>query len=147
MNTDPPIELLEPRLPNKPSELLTVALNDLIKTEKDPRYKVDMYTWHDPHLDDNDDGHCFVCLAGSVIAQSLEASPLAYALPGHFDSDTRQKLVALDYFQQGQTARALGFLGKWRPFEQHHQTPYAESPERFKKDMWQLVTDLQQVGS
>ena len=94
-----------------------------------------------------DDNRCFVCLAGSVMAQSLEASPLLDVVPGHFDSDTREKLVALDCFQQGETARALWFLGEWRSFPERHLTPYAESPERFKKDMWQLVTDLQQVGS
>ena len=136
-------ELLKPRLPTKPSELLTVALNDLIKTEDDPRYTVDMGTWHKPVEDDC----CVVCLAGSVMAQSLEANPLLAVAPGDFfDSDTRKKLIALEYFQQGQTARALHFLGEHLPFPQHDPTPYAQSPEQFKKDMWQLVADLQEVG-
>ena len=138
---DPPIELLKPRLPNKPSELLTVALNDLIKTENDPRYRVDMYIWHDPMGPDS----CLVCLAGSVMAQSLETSPALETVPGHFDSDTGGKLVALDCFQQGQTTRALRFLG-YNPSVQLEPTPYAENPEQFKKDMWQLVADLQKVG-
>ena len=139
---------MKPRLPTKPSELLTVALNDLIKTEDDPRYIVDMYTWHEPiqALTVNDD-RCSVCLAGSVMAQSLEADPLLAVAPADFfDSETRQQLRALDYFQQGETVFALGFLGDYRPFPRCRPMPYAESPEQFKKDMWQLVADLQEVG-
>ena len=39
----------EPKLPDKPSELIRVALGDLAKCMADPRYFIDMRGWHIPH--------------------------------------------------------------------------------------------------
>ena len=53
-------------LPDKPSELIRLALSDLEKCEGDSRYEVDMNEWHVP----TQKGHvCYVCLAGSVMAK------------------------------------------------------------------------------
>lgn len=56
-------------LPEKLSELLTTAINDLEACESADGYTVDMNVWHQW-----DGGHqtCAVCLAGAVMAQSLE---------------------------------------------------------------------------
>ena len=53
------------KLPNKPSELLKVALTDLELVEGDSKYRVDMRNWHTPQYDKT----CEVCLAGSVMAK------------------------------------------------------------------------------
>ena len=49
---------------NKLWKLLKVALEDVEKVRQDKRYKLDMAYWH--KLDE--DKRCFVCLAGSVLA-------------------------------------------------------------------------------
>lgn len=55
-------------LPEKLSELLTIAINDLEACETADGYSIDMNVWHQW-----DGGHetCAVCLAGAVMAQSL----------------------------------------------------------------------------
>lgn len=53
----------------KPSALLKLALSDLRKVEQDPRYKVNMGTWHYP-----DANGCNVCLAGAVLAMTQQRS-------------------------------------------------------------------------
>lgn len=55
------------KLPKKLSDRILVALHDLELVEADPRYKIDMDTWHKPN------GQCAVCLAGSVMAKTLNA--------------------------------------------------------------------------
>jgi hypothetical protein len=73
---------LPKRLTSKPSALILAALADLEQVENDPRYEVEMGTWHDPN------GKCAVCLAGSVMAFGLGASPNQRHGPGEFDSAT-----------------------------------------------------------
>lgn len=53
-------------LPTKPSALLRLALEDLEAVEADKKYKVAMGKWHEPN------GACKVCLAGSVLAKTLQ---------------------------------------------------------------------------
>lgn len=54
------------KLPDKPSEVLGVAIEDVKKCYADPRYVVDMGHWHTEF-----ENGCHVCLGGSVIAQRL----------------------------------------------------------------------------
>jgi hypothetical protein len=68
---------LQDTLPNKPSELIRVALKDLEEAERDPHYEVEMCTWHRPS---STTGVCTVCLAGSVLAKSCGVVP-EYILP------------------------------------------------------------------
>ncbi len=49
----------------KLSELIRLALADLLKVERDKRYVVNMGVWHIPN------GVCQVCMAGAVIAKTL----------------------------------------------------------------------------
>lgn len=78
------------KLPDKASDLLTLALNDLAKVERSPRYVVNMHIWHAPN------GACSVCFAGAVMAQTLEASPSEGALPGCYPLYTCKRLHSLD---------------------------------------------------
>jgi hypothetical protein len=87
-------------LPNKPSDLIEVALQDLERVEKDPRYVVDMYKWHSPN------GLCKVCLAGAVMSRVVE--PTKWTTPSElFDATTADKLKALDEFRTGSIRDAL----------------------------------------
>lgn len=93
------------RLPGRPSRLIRRALRDLREVERSPDYEVDMGEWHTP----SHDGTCAVCLAGSVMAISLELAVDELATPGHGDMSRRDscKLEALDEFRVGHVARGL----------------------------------------
>ena len=68
-------------LPEKPSAFLRHAVSDLKKCEDDPNYRVTMYNFHSPNMD----GRVFVCLAGAVMAKSLNANPYRWMTPGDFE--------------------------------------------------------------
>ena len=100
-------EILEAqRLPDKPSELLILAMEDIERVEADPRYKIDMGSWHEPN------GKCKVCAAGSVMAKTLKL-PINVNSDYEgchvetneqnvdFDSDTERKLAAINSFRCG----------------------------------------------
>lgn len=83
------------RLPNKPSELLKLALSDMELVEQDPRYKIDMGFWHMPIKN-----KCVVCLAGSVMAKTLKIPPKKEKEP--YDMlEIREKLLMIDRLRKG----------------------------------------------
>ena len=57
----------ETQLPDKPSELLRVAINDLKETLKDENVEFHPFHW----MYKRPDGKCMVCLAGAVMLNSL----------------------------------------------------------------------------
>ena len=98
------------KLPNRLSDLILVALKDLRKCEKNPKYTVEMSKWHRPscasaitHLD----WTCEVCLAGSVIAQTLKTPIIKLKEPVDFGEVDEHKLYALDYIRGGDVLLAL----------------------------------------
>lgn len=93
------------QLPDKLSELIYIALEDLEKIEADPRYIIDMGTWHMPN------GKCAVCAAGAVMAKRLGADPTAHISPSRFDDDTEAKLDAIDLLRCGYLDDAADQLG------------------------------------
>jgi hypothetical protein len=103
------------QLPDKPSELIRLAVKDMQLCEADPRYKLDMRSWHRPV-----EGACHVCMAGAVMAQTLTLSPYipincSLNITGTIDFQMRQlgveepseqlrllnKLRAIDAFREG----------------------------------------------
>lgn len=132
-------------LPDKPSELIRLALADLRKCEADPRYEIDMDQWHMPI-----DGKCCVCLAGAVMGQSLSVMLNAPYEPGAFNKDTARKLHALDSFRCGGVSYGLFDLGlaEWE-YAGHLDIPvmdYCEDPEAFHIAMCKLADDLEKAG-
>ena len=132
-------------LPDKPSELIRVALADLVKVEAMPEtYSVSMGVWH--HRSRT--GKCFVCLAGSVMAGSLGADASATMNPNHYDPLTRRKLMALDSLRCGYVNDALEHLGLDQagmrdvPGASYH----AHSAKSFHTDMAKLADDLEAAG-
>ena len=140
-------------LPDKPSELIRVALADLRKVEAMPEtYRVDMNRWHHPM-----GGKCSVCLAGSVIAQTLGEDPAIDTDHDEIDVDAEglgDKLSALNDFRMGDVHWGVHtMLGestvRGLPEELHTAliAPYdAADPEAFHRDMAKLADDLEAAG-
>jgi hypothetical protein len=154
-------------LPDKPSELIRVALADLRKVEALPQiYRVNMDVWHREKrvpLESNEAPLCEVCLAGSMISQSLHANPNEHRGPEDFDQETTWKLYALNEFRVGNVYDGLCYLSnvpsgrlyaqKWEELKgkdgARKYTPIAEytkGPEDFHRDMQTLASDLEAVG-
>jgi len=62
---------MENILPNKPSELIRLAIKDMQLCEKDSRYNLNMNHWHSGGSP-NGERVCQVCMAGSVMAKTLK---------------------------------------------------------------------------
>lgn len=127
-------------LPNKLSSLLTLALDDLLLAEADPRYRVDMRDWH--HFDGE---YCNICLAGAVLAfslnESLEDNELVKARP------VWNKLWALDELRKGYVDHAarelrLSYL-KWPMVS---IPSYEEDRYQFHSSLRRLASDLATAG-
>ena len=84
-------------------KLLDLAMSDLEKVEKDSRYEVNMNSWHWK------DQKCFVCLAGCVMAKTLNGDINDHLAPSSFSKDTESKLQAIDCFRCG----LFGDMFKW----------------------------------
>jgi hypothetical protein len=138
------------KLPNKPSLLLSLALKDLEKAERSPKYTIDMGVWHKPSPGRR--GHCQVCLGGAVLAFSLKFDPYVDVTSTSYLSVhcLGQKLSAIDNFRKGCVRSALGDLGIRqesgiqvvdRRVENYHHDAKA-----FKRDMKTLIKDLKQMN-
>lgn len=84
-------------LPSKLSALLRIAVEDAQKCEADPRYVLDMGSWHEAGIEE---GRCSVCMAGAVMAQHLGADPSESLTTSHFDADC-ELLEAVDCMRTG----------------------------------------------
>lgn len=89
-------------LPKKPSKLLRLVLEDISKVRKNPKYVLDMGTWHFFM-----GGKCHVCFAGAVISQSLKMNGEYDLDPMSFNSDIRKRLYALDSLRLGSIWEAI----------------------------------------
>lgn len=133
-------------LPNKPSELIRVALEDLEKTEADERYIINMAFWHRPTSDLQ---KCHVCLAGAVLAQRSGASHYDDLSELRFVSEVRAKLFALDDFREGSLHSGLRKLDGPCPTsipEHKVIAPYEDDPAQFKSDMRGLADMFAEEG-
>lgn len=134
------------KLPDKPSELIRLALKDLELVEKDDHYVVDMDTWHEYIRFKS---KCSVCLAGSVMAKSLDASPYLSLNMRHFSQVG--KLMALDNFRLGYISAGAALLGVDTSHPDDRQivvsvTPYFYNPREFKKDMRKIASIFEGIG-
>jgi len=134
-------------LPDKVGDLIRLAVKDLTLCEADPQYLVDMGVWHS--YDDVDD-LCLVCLAGSVMAHSLEVDRTLERSPSGFDEGVEHKLSVLNfcrYFSEGPEDPRYGI--NQQVFANYDKllasgelfdiTPYPIGPVQFKTDMLALA--------
>lgn len=134
------------KLPKKLSSLAKIAIGDLVKAERSSRYQIVMDTWHSPAI-----GRCSVCLAGSVIAFSLDKQPDRRYLPE--DTDFPNQLYALDKLRKGHVADALENMGRLTlnnlddAYELSRTMPtYEDNPGKFKRAFRKLIKDMEAVG-
>lgn len=138
------------RLPDMPSDLITLALEDLIKVEATEQYEVRMSQWHCPSKAYGGDFlFCQVCFAGAVMAMTLRSSIVHYCDPMSFDEPIKSKLHALECFRLGNVEAAFSRLGKKSSQGTHfnREIPeYGVNQQKFKSDMRKLAQDLKGAG-
>ena len=105
-----------------------------------------MYTWHSPLYED---GTCAVCLAGSVMAKTLETEINDYSDPHgtRYGLDTNNKLYALNNALTGYVGLALDVMGV--PFTDKYNRrikDYEYDSTLYHKQMSQLADDLEADG-
>ena len=131
-------------LPNKPSDLISVALSDLRKVESDEWYAVRMGVWHEPQ-----ERACAVCFAGAVMAMTLHVPINTATNPDEFKWALRRKLRALDAFRRGELYEAYSALGILRPPGIPHAVPipdYGRYSEAFHAAMHGMADMLEKAG-
>lgn len=147
------------RLPDLPSALIRLALNDFLEVQRMPtQYHIDMGVWHVPErfFTSEEAEHsppviCTVCLAGSVMARTLAVSPytMISAQSSRWTTDTSDKLVALDYFRQGKIAAAFDILDLDLACDvpgDVSMCPYERDANEWLRDMQQMATMLEERG-
>jgi len=95
-------------LPKKLSALIGVARKDLAAAGASPDYTVDMQFWHTGNIEG---GPCAVCLAGAVIAGTLQADIRYGVDPRDYGRRDYRALQALDHVARGRVGSAFYHLG------------------------------------
>lgn len=136
----------------QPSALLRLALGDMDLAERHPDYEVSMYDWHGPITETD---VCEVCLAGAVIAFSLDGKwsdrlgPHSF-LDGSLPTRTSRYLHALDHFRCGKVTSGVRSMGigpsEWPVVMGGDVVQYGEDAELFRRDMWTIVAQLEEAG-
>ena len=105
-------------LPTKLSALLRLAVKDAQKAEKDPKYNLDMEVWHSPVTASQanafpgllEQGTCTICMAGAVIAKTMQEPIDKFLDPGDYSRRTGNCLEAIDLMREGHLLTAYRFL-------------------------------------
>ncbi len=135
------------KLPDVPSELINLAMDDFEKCLSMPdKYRIDMDVWYSKSGEDQ--SICEVCLAGSVMCQTLSPDTVDDVKIGDFspckydDADLVSKLQALDKFREGNVDNGLYMLDKT---SSKNLDRYI-NPFNFVRDMRKLADDLKAAG-
>jgi len=133
------------KLPDNVGDLIRLALKDLEACEANPSYKVDMTYWH---LYDESDDICYVCLAGSVMAQRLGVEHVAleeiYPSTCGADLETTMKLKLLNQIRHAKDNSEVlsSYFDNTNVLESGELfdvTAYVIDSEKFKLDMLRLA--------
>jgi|GEM_PF-2940190 len=125
----------------KLSRLLEMALEDLKKVEKDPRYRVSMWCWHETLGD-----QCLVCLAGACLAETFKfrISVNVPALRAVNNEAAACRLLAIDCLRSGDVESAADRMGIGTKLK-NRQMPTYDEPTWWDA-MYKLVSDLKEAG-
>lgn len=130
------------QLPETLSGLIRLAVADLERAEADQGYEVNMITWHEPKR-----RRCAVCMAGAVIAFSLEGDPTEELGPNDFGRETNAKLRAINLARTGELSGALQQMKRYHTGFGHRPVPtYDANPTAFKAAMLGIATELEASG-
>ena len=113
-------------------ELLALALADYDIISQRPGYVIDMMSWHAPK---DKERTCHVCLAGCVIARTLQYDKDICAIPDDFDENWAEALEYLDDLRLG----IIPLIWKRFPVRQHPNP-------NWRSDMQHLLEYLQLRG-
>jgi hypothetical protein len=142
-------ETRELPLPDKLSDLIQMALGDLMKVEQNGNYEIDMNSWHMPRPNNL----CRVCMAGAVLARFLKPDEYCSSPEGMFDRDTLLKLLAIDLVRVGCLRTAAACLGRTYdghvdlialPNRQHPR--YEIDPAAFRNSISNSIIILRNAG-
>ncbi len=97
-------------LPGTLHQMLALAVADARRIDRND-YLPSFGDWHTP----KDDGLCAICLAGSVLAGTLGASPHSQAMPFLKNNAYFRKLEALDSSRCGEWIDAFHFMHRRWP--------------------------------
>ena len=146
-----------------PSEALTQALDDMEALLDDNDYYMDCGEWHTPQYEDapeNRRGKCSVCLAGCVMAQTLDIGKRAYRTPSHLLTEQEDKLTALDHFRRGEFQKGLEMWNVEVTLEQarelrivwnedardYHQYDGPREADGFVRAMREVAEEMKNMG-
>lgn len=132
------------KLPDKPSELIRLAISDLNKAKDDPSVYITMNTWYEQYRN-----HCLVCLAGSVMKYTLDLDKLGGYDPHFFGEDIAKKLMTLNDFRVGLVHEGCKRLDKETKIYRYPiPYPYMEyNHDKFCERMLSLANLLEAEGN
>ena len=78
-------------LPDNLIDLLKLTVADVKLCKADEKYIINMNTWHIPFKK-----KCSVCMAGAVMAKTLNANPKVMLFPFSFDDNTDYKFQLIE---------------------------------------------------
>lgn len=142
-------------LPDKPSELIRVALEDLAKIEDDPQFTIDMHQWFARDFTEDHAGNratvCFACAAGAVISQRANIPTGAvYLDPQDFSDEVCNKLHAINRLRLGEVGVACLALGIDPPARVRMFYEVADydhdNGKTFRADLEKLADTLEAAG-
>ena len=136
-------------LPDLPSELLALAMEDLERVEAHSHtYQIFMGDWHQPAVDGGIRKKCSVCLGGAIMACTLGADPGKRYLPRDFCADTERKLNAIDNFRNGYVTQGFHDMGLTggRPFDEPNVPTYGIDSAGFFRHMHRMIRNLANAG-
>ena len=97
-------------LPDTLHGLIRTAIDDARGLNR-RKYKPRCDEWHCP----DEDGRCEVCLAGSILAGTLQCSPKKNYAPWEFPDKLQHKLEALEAVRSGSWLEAYRLVHQRRP--------------------------------
>lgn len=103
------------KLPEKLSDLITLAYEDAKKVLRTPGYEMHMLVWH--HYDGR---ACQVCLAGAVMANTLEVNREESITPENFYDVVALALNALDAFRMLELEECISRFYGWEEGAAHY---------------------------
>lgn len=133
-------------LPRKPSRLIRIALKDLAARERDPKYRIEMGTWH--QAPNSYQPSCRVCFAGAVMGR-LGIKSNKFAVPSDFAEPIRDKFYALNAFRRGDIYSGFDYMGIPLPKGVPHSidvADYSLDRNQFFDDMNCLADLLEKSG-
>ena len=132
------------KLPDKPSELIRLAIKDMKIVYARDDVEVNMRRWHKPKQ-----GVCLMCAAGTVMSNSLETDPSIVANPLYYDEDIPDKLEAINNLRLGEVEWALQDLDL-KPTEKFdrdiNQPETKDDLPAFYIELEKLASDLEAEG-